>query len=52
MRVVNLSHGEFIVLSAFLGVSLIGVVPWLHPLALLLPVAVIAFFLGFAPRRS
>src|SRR5438309_7673285 len=47
MRVVNLSHGEFIVLSAFLGVSLVRVVPWLHPLALLLPVAVIAFCLGF-----
>src|SRR5262249_50053900 len=48
MRVVNLSHGEFIVLSAFLGVSLVGVVPWLHPLALILPVAVIAFGLGVA----
>jgi branched-chain amino acid transport system permease protein len=47
MRVVNLSHGEFIVLSAFIGVSLVGVVPWLHPLVLLLPVAVIAFGLGF-----
>src|SRR5947199_399647 len=35
MRVVNLSHGEFIVLSAFIGVSLIGVVPWLHPLLIL-----------------
>jgi branched-chain amino acid transport system permease protein len=48
MRVVNLSHGEFIVLSAFLGVSLVGVAPWLHPLALILPVAVIAFGLGVA----
>lgn len=47
MRVVNLSHGEFIVLSAFLGVSLGGVVPWLHPLALLVPVALIAFGLGY-----
>src|SRR5262249_57219104 len=48
MRVVNLSHGEFIVLSAFIGVSLAGVFPWVHPLVLLLPVAVIAFRLGFA----
>ena len=48
IRVVNLSHGEFIVLSAFLGVSLVGVFPWLHPLALILPVAVIAFGLGVA----
>ena len=48
MRVVNLSHGEFIVLSAFIGVSLAGVFPSVHPLVLLLPVAVIAFGLGFA----
>ena len=27
MRVVNLSHGEFIVLSAFIGVSLVGRLP-------------------------
>ena len=46
MRVVNLSHGEFIVLSAFIGVSLVGVFPGVHPLVLLLPVAVIAFGLG------
>jgi branched-chain amino acid transport system permease protein len=48
MRVVNLSHGEFIVLSAFIGVSLVGVFPWVHPLVMLLPVALIAFGLGFA----
>jgi branched-chain amino acid transport system permease protein len=47
MRVVNLSHGEFIVLSAFIGVSLAGLFPWLYPLALLIPVALIAFVLGF-----
>ena len=47
MRVVNLSHGEFIVLSAFVGVSLVGAVPWVHPLVLIVPVAVIAFALGF-----
>jgi branched-chain amino acid transport system permease protein len=47
MRVVNLSHGEFIVLSAFIGVSLAGRFPWLYPLALLVPVALIAFALGF-----
>ena len=48
MRVVNLSHGEFIVLSAFIGVSLVGAFPWVHPLVMLLPVAVIAFGLGVA----
>jgi len=47
MRVVNLAHGEFIVLSAFVGVSLAGVLPSPHPLLLLVPVAVIAFGLGF-----
>src|SRR3989442_9020777 len=47
MRVVNLSHGEFIVLSAFIGVSLFGAVPSVHPLVLLIPVALIAFVLGF-----
>jgi len=48
MRVVNLSHGEFIVLSAFIGVSLAAVVPGIHPLVLIVPVALIAFGLGFA----
>jgi branched-chain amino acid transport system permease protein len=48
MRVVNLSHGEFIVLSAFIGVSLVGAFPWVHPLMMLLPVAIIAFGLGVA----
>jgi len=47
MRVVNLSHGEFIVLSAFIGVSLSGLLPSVYPLVLLLPVAIIAFGLGF-----
>src|SRR5262245_33393513 len=48
MRVVNISHGEFIVLSAFLGVTLAGRVPWVHPLLLLVPVLVIAFAMGYA----
>jgi len=47
MRVVNLSHGEFIVLSAFIGVSLAAVFPGIHPLFLIAPVALIAFGLGF-----
>jgi branched-chain amino acid transport system permease protein len=36
-----------VVLSAFIGVSLAGLFPWLYPLALLVPVALIAFVLGF-----
>src|SRR5215831_10119039 len=47
MRVVNISHGEFIVLSAFVAVSLAGAMPWLHPLALLVPVVLISFGLGY-----
>jgi len=47
MRVVNISHGEFIVLSAFLGVSLAAVAPWLHPLVLVVPVMLISFGLGY-----
>jgi branched-chain amino acid transport system permease protein len=47
MRVVNVSHGEFMVLSAFLGVSLAGLVPGMHPLALLVPVLLISFGLGY-----
>jgi branched-chain amino acid transport system permease protein len=47
MRVVNIAHGEFIVLSAFMGVSLAGFMPWLHPLALLVPVMLSSFGLGY-----
>src|SRR5438876_4642315 len=47
MRVVNISHGEFIVLSAFLGVSLAARMPWIHPLVLLVPVLLIAFAMGY-----
>jgi branched-chain amino acid transport system permease protein len=48
MRVVNVSHGEFMVLSAFMGVSLAGMLPWLHPAALLVPILVLFFGLGYA----
>ena len=46
MRIVNISHGEFIALSAFLGLALNGLMPGVHPLLLLLPVVVISFGLG------
>jgi len=48
MRVVNVSHGEFMVLSAFMGVSLAGMLPWLHPAALLVAILVLFFGLGYA----
>jgi branched-chain amino acid transport system permease protein len=47
MRVVNISHGEFMVLSAFLGVSLASLLPGMHPLTLLVPVLLISFGLGY-----
>jgi branched-chain amino acid transport system permease protein len=47
MRIVNISHGEFIALSAFLGLALATIMPGIHPLLLLLPVVVVCFALGY-----
>lgn len=47
MRIVNISHGEFIALSAFLGLALSALMPGAHPLLLLLPVVVVSFGLGY-----
>ncbi len=47
MRVVNLAHGEFIVLGAFVGVFLVGLLPQLPPWLLVLPVALIGYALGW-----
>jgi len=47
MRVVNLAHGEFIVLGAFLGVFLVGLLPQLPPWVLVLPVALAGYALGW-----
>ena len=47
MRVVNVSHGEFIVLAAFMGVSLAGLVPSVHPLVFLVPIVLVFFGLGY-----
>jgi branched-chain amino acid transport system permease protein len=38
MRVINVSHGEFIVLGAYFGVFLTAAVPGVHPLLLIAPV--------------
>lgn len=45
MRIVNVAHGEFIVLAAYIGLSLLIVLP-IHPLWLIVPVALISFGLG------
>lgn len=47
MRVVNLAHGEFIVLGAFLGVFLVGLMPQLPPWVLVLPMALAGYALGW-----
>ena len=47
MGVVNIAHGEFIVLAAMLGIGLSALLPGVHPLILLIPVGVIFFFVGY-----
>ncbi len=47
MRVVNLAHGEFIVLGAFFGVFLVGLVPQVPAWALVLPVALVGYAVGW-----
>jgi branched-chain amino acid transport system permease protein len=45
-KIVNVAHGEFIVLAAYIGVFLTGIVP-IHPLLVLPVVALIVFGLGY-----
>lgn len=47
MRVVNLAHGEFIVLGAYVGVFMVSVMPQVPPWMLLLPVALVGYALGW-----
>src|ERR1700733_13056551 len=47
-RIVNIMHGEFIALSAFIAFGISAVFPNVHPLLLILPVVVISFGLGYA----
>ncbi len=46
MRIVNVAQGEFIVLSAFIGLMLAPFVP-IHPLLLIFPVAVVMLGVGW-----
>lgn len=48
MRVVNLAHGEFIVLGAYAGVFLVAAFPQLPPWAMALPVALVGYAAGWA----
>ena len=47
-RIVNIMHGEFIALSAFIALGVSVLFPNAHPLLLILPVVVISFALGYA----
>jgi|SRR5580658_2667911 branched-chain amino acid transport system permease protein len=47
-RIVNIMHGEFIALSAFIALGISGLFPDVHPLLLILPVVVVSFALGYA----
>jgi len=47
MRVINVAHGEFMVGAAVLAAMFTSAFPWLDPLLALLPIAVIAFIIGY-----
>jgi branched-chain amino acid transport system permease protein len=47
-RIVNIMHGEFIALSAFIALGVSTLLPNMHPLLLIVPVVVISFALGYA----
>ena len=47
-RIVNIMHGEFIALSAFIALGVSSLLPDVHPLVLIMPVVVVSFALGYA----
>jgi branched-chain amino acid transport system permease protein len=47
-RIVNIMHGEFIALSAFVALGLSVLLPNAHPLLLIAPVVIVSFVLGYA----
>lgn len=51
MRMVNLAHGEFVVLAAYFAVFLAAQFPQVPPLLLLVPVALAAFGTGYLLQR-
>jgi branched-chain amino acid transport system permease protein len=46
-RIVNIMHGEFIALSAFIALGISALFPNAHPLLLIFPVVVVSFALGY-----
>lgn len=51
MRLVNVAHGEFIVLAAYLGASLLSLVP-VSPFVVILPVCAAMFAIGWALQSA
>ena len=51
MRLVNLAHGDFIILAAFIAIAVVGVTG-VHPLVTLLIVVPLMFALGYALQRG
>ncbi len=51
MRLVNVAHGEFIVLAAYLGTSLLSLVP-VSPFVVILPVCVVMFGVGWGLQSA
>jgi len=47
MRVVNLAHGEFVVLGAYAGVFLVAAMPGVPPWLMVVPVALAGYAAGF-----
>ena len=47
-RIVNIMHGEFIALSAFIALGISILLPNAHPLLLIAPLVVVSFILGYA----
>ena len=52
MRVVNIAHGEFMVLSAFFAVMLVSLFPSVHPLLMLIPVVAASFVVGYVYQAA
>jgi branched-chain amino acid transport system permease protein len=52
MKVVNLAHGEFVVLAAYFASFLSTMFPGISPLLLIVPVALVAFGVGYLLQAS
>ncbi|MDB5999869.1 MAG: branched-chain amino acid transporter permease [Rhizobacter sp.] len=52
MKVVNLAHGEFVVLSAYFASILASMFPSVSPLLLIVPVALVAFGVGYVLQAT